>query len=98
MERGRIIKLPHLKARVFVRDKVKGDRDHADAYVERRNVGEYRITIPLPVKGRKPEATLVHEIIHVLRCLVEDHEMYFEKESEHMAYIAGYLFEEICKM
>ncbi len=93
-----IIQIPHLKTQVVVKKKRKGDLDDAAAYSKRLCAEEYVLTLPLPIKGSKSAGHLVHEIIHILQYIVEDGNMSFTFEREHMAYIAGYLFDEICKL
>lgn len=93
-----LIKIPHLDYRVFIEKKKKGDLDAAAGYVKKMCVGECLMVLQLPIKGQVTAGHLVHEIIHVLQYIAEDHNMSFCYEREHLAYIAGYLFEEICKI
>jgi hypothetical protein len=93
-----IIKIPHLKTQVVIKKKRKGDLDDAAGYAKRLCPEEYELTLRLPIKGPKTGAHLVHELLHILQYIVEDNNMSFIHEREHLAYIAGYLFEEICKL
>ncbi len=93
-----IIKIPHLKTQIVVEKKKKGDLDEASAYSKRLCSEEYVLTLPLPIKGKITAGHLVHEIIHILQYIVEDNSMSFEHEREHLAYIAGYIFAEVCKI
>ncbi len=92
----RIIKIPHLKTQIVIVKKKKGDLDDAAGYTKRLCAEEYVMTLQLPIKGKKTASHLVHEIVHILQYLVEDNNMSFCYEREHLAYIAGYLFEQIC--
>lgn len=99
MSKEHIIKIPHLgDTTIVVSKKLKGDLDDADGYAKRMCAGEYELVVRLPIKGKVTAAHLVHEIIHILQYIVEDNHMDFLNEREHMAYIAGYLFEEVCKI
>lgn len=95
-----IIKIPHLNVQIVV-DNIKKDSKYRDikpdAYTERLCSEEYRLVIP-PVRGKKTASILVHEIMHIIQHLVEDNNMRFSHEREHMAYIAGYIFEQVCDM
>lgn len=93
-----IIKIPHLKTQVVVLKKKKGDLDDAAGYAKRMCSEEYELHLKLPIKGPKTAGHLIHEIIHILQYIVEDNNMSFIYEREHLAYIAGYLFDEICKL
>lgn len=93
----KIIKIPHLpNLNIIVYKKEKGDLDEAGAYSQRMCAEEYNITLKLPIKGPKTASDLVHEIIHILQYICEDWHMNFINEREHLAYIAGYIFDEIC--
>jgi hypothetical protein len=97
--KNHIIKIPHLKAIVTVKKKKKGDRDNAAGYARRVVAGdEYELTLQLPIKGMKTASYLVHELVHILQYIVEDNGMSFTHEREHLAYIADYLFLEICSL
>lgn len=98
MKKEHIIKIPHLETTIVVTKKLKGDMDQANGYARRECVGEYELVVKLPIKGPATASDLVHEIVHILQYIVEDNNMTFIQEREHMAYIAGYLFEEICKI
>lgn len=98
MKKEHIIKIPHLKVNVVVRKKEKGDIDASAAYTRRVCAGEYEIVTALPIKGPISAGHLVHEIIHVIQHIVDDHNMSFSYEREHTAYLAGYLFDEISKL
>ena len=98
MKNEYIIKIPHLKTQVVVVKKKKGDLDDAAGYVKRLCPEEYVLTLKLPIMGKKTASHLVHEIIHILQYIVEDNNMSFVHEREHLAYIAGYLFDEVCKI
>jgi hypothetical protein len=93
-----IIKIPHLKTKVVVMKKKKGDIDDAAGYAKRMCAEEYHLVLKLPIKGPKTASHVVHEIIHILQYIVEDNNMSFVHEREHLAYIAGYLFEQICEI
>lgn len=92
------IKIEHLKTVIIVTKKRKGDLAEAAAYAKRMCAGEYELVLPLPIKGKVTAGHLVHEIIHILQYIIEDNNMDFTKEREHMAYIVWYLFEQICKL
>lgn len=98
MSKETIIKIPHLKTQVVVIKKKKGDLDGAAGYAERLCAEEYKLVLRLPIKGKVTAGHLVHEIIHILQYIVEDNNMSFVHEREHLAYIAGYIFDEICKI
>lgn len=93
-----IIRIPHLKTRVVVYQKKKGDLDGAAGYAKRLCSEEYELHLRLPIRGKVTGGHLVHEIIHILQYIVEDNSMSFCHEREHLAYIAGYLFDEICNI
>lgn len=93
-----IIKIPHLKTQIFVYNKKKGDLDEAAAYAKRICAEEYELHLKLPIRGKVTAGHLVHEIIHILQYIVDDNNMSFCYEREHLAYIAGYIFDEICKL
>ncbi len=96
-----IIKIPHLKNYIVVVEKKRKDdttAPNAIAYSQRMCAEESKIVLPLPIKGKVSAGHLVHEIIHILQYIVEDHNMSFIHEREHLAYIAGYIFEEVCKL
>lgn len=97
-KKGHIIKIPHLKATLVVYKKGKGDRDYADGYSRHVCPGEYELTLKLPIKGKVTGSFLTHEIIHIIQFIVEDHTMSFLEEREHLAYLAGWLFLEICNI
>jgi hypothetical protein len=94
----RIIKIPHLKTQIVIIKKRKGDLDDAAGYAKRLCPEEYHLTLQLPIKGPKSAGHLVHEIIHILQYIVEDNHMDFIHEREHLAYIAGYIFNEVCSL
>lgn len=94
----RIIKIPHLKTIIVVNKKLKGDLDDAAGYAKRMCAGEYELTLGLPIKGPVSGGDLVHEIVHILQYIVEDNNMSFCFEREHLAYIAGYIWDEVCKL
>lgn len=98
MKKEHVIKIPHLRTQIVVQKKKKGDMDDAAGYVKRLCAEEYVMTLKLPIKGRKTASHLVHEIIHILQYLVDDNNMSFSYEREHLAYIAGYIFDEVCKI
>lgn len=98
MTKDYIIKIPHLKTIVVVKRKQKGDLDDAAGYAKRICAEEYQLVLKLPIKGVITAGHLVHEIVHILQYITEDNHMSFVHEREHMAYIAGYLFDEICKL
>ena len=100
-----IIQIPHLRTQVVVKKYKKGwvddkgkSLDDADGYTTRLCPEEYTMTLKLPVRGKKTASNVVHEIIHILQYIVEDNSMDFTREREHLAYIAGYLFMEICNI
>lgn len=93
-----VIKLPHINYTVVVEHKKKGDLDGAAAYTRHVSPDESLICLKLPIKGPITAGHLVHEIMHVLQNIHEDRHMSFAHEREHMAYIAGYLFEQISKL
>lgn len=93
------IRIPHLKGLIItVEKKKKDDPIGGAAYVERLCSEEYRLVLPLPIKGKVTAGHLVHEIVHILQYIVEDNIMSFIHEREHLAYIAGYIFDEVCKI
>lgn len=98
MKKQYIIKIPHLKTQVVVIPKKKGDLDEAAGYAKRLCAEEYELHLKLPIKGKITAGHLVHEIVHILQYIVEDNNMSFCYEREHLAYIAGYLFDQICKL
>lgn len=92
------IKIPHLKCSVFIYKKHKDDLPDAAGYAKRLCAEEYELHLKLPIKGKVTAGNLVHEIIHILQYITEDNNMTFEYEREHLAYIAGYLFSEVCSI
>lgn len=97
-EKEHIIKIPHLRTQIVVIKKKKGDLDDASAYVKRLCAEEYVLTIPLPIKGKKTASHLVHEIVHLIQYIVDDNNMSFSYEREHLAYLSQYIFDEVCKI
>lgn len=97
--KSKVIKLPHISYTVVIEQMTKAnDIGNADGYTEYVCAEECRMVLKLPIKGPKTASFLVHEIVHVLQNICSGSHMTFENEREHTAYIAGYLFEEICKM
>lgn len=94
----KIIKIPHLETQIVIVKKTKGDIDGAAGYAKRLCPGEYELHLKLPIRGKVTAGHLVHEIVHILQYIVEDNNMDFIHEREHLAYIAGYLFKEICNI
>lgn len=97
-KRGGTLKIPHIDYVVVVENKKKGDLPEAGGYTKRMFAGECLLVLPLPITGPKKAAILVHELVHVIQNICEGSNMNFLYEREHMAYIAGWLFEEICKL
>lgn len=93
-----ILKIPHLNYVVVVRKFKNGDLDNVEGYSKRVSPEEAILCVPLPIKGQVSAGILVHEIVHILQYICEAHNMTFEFEREHMAYIAGYIFKEVCKL
>lgn len=94
-----IIRIPHLKNLIIVvKKKQKGDLDDSAGYAKWLCADEYQLVLKLPIKGKVTASHLVHEIIHILQYIVEDNHMNFIHEREHLAYIAGYIFDEVCKL
>lgn len=93
-----ILKLPHLDYIVVIERKKKDDLKDAGGYTKYMHAGESMICLPLPIRGKKSASIAVHEIIHVLQNICEGSNMKFLNEREHMAYIADWLFDEICKI
>ena len=99
MKKDIIIKLPHINFTVVVEKMTKNNSiGNADGYTKHISTEECLMVLKLPIKGPRTASFLVHEIIHVLQNICEGSNMTFLYEREHMAYIAGYLFEEICKL
>lgn len=93
------IKLPHIGYTVVVEKLTKKNAiDGADGYTKYVTGEECLMVLKLPIKGPKTASFLVHELIHVLQNICSGSNMTFLYEREHMAYIAGYLFEEISKL
>lgn len=93
-----IIKVPHLRNEIIVRRYKKGDLEHAKAFAKKVCPELYELVLPLPIRGKETATTLVHEIIHLLQYYVKDNYMSFTHEREHLAYLAQYIFEEVCKI
>lgn len=93
-----VLKIPHIGYTVVVRHKQKGDLDDAGGYTKYMYSAESEICLPLPITGPKRASILTHEIVHVLQNICSGSNMDFLKEREHMAYIAGWLFDEISKI
>lgn len=92
------LKIPHIGYTVVVEQKKKDDRPGASAYTKMVYNAESLMVLPLPINSKKKNVVLVHEIIHVLQNICEGSNMVFLQEQEHMAYIADWLFQEICKI
>lgn len=98
MKPKKVIKLPHLgDVLIMVYKKTKDDEcPDADGYVKWLCAEEIELHVKLPIKGKISAGHLVHEIVHILQHIVEDNCMTFLNEREHLAYIAGYIFEQVC--
>lgn len=94
-----VIKIPHINYRVVIEKMTKANAiGNCDGYTKWVTPEESLMVLKLPIKGAKTASYAVHEIIHVLQNICEGSNMTFLMEREHMAYISGYLFDEICKL
>lgn len=89
------IYIPHLDYKIFIRDiKKSAFNERFKGLVESLDKFYAICYIDYPVK-KNYLGTLIHEIIHLLRYICIERNMDFAQESEHMAYLAQYIFNEI---
>lgn len=84
------VRIPHLKYTVRF---VPLRRDKDDPPTMTAQVKRYDFEAHICLPPRVSVTTLAHEITHVLRLIVETYHMDYLRESEHMAYLMGFLME-----